>query len=519
MRYMTDLPLLTLIVFSPLAGALVIQLLPAEPVRVPRVAAFILALIPFALSLVMLARFDPAVGTLQLSERITWIPALGADYAMGVDGFSLWLILLTTFLTPVVILAAWTDITDRVPLFMSLMLLLESSMLGALCATDLLLFFFFWEFMLIPMAFVIWLWGHARRRYAAIKFILYTLAGSAFMLVGVVYLALRHAQTSGAPSFDIVTLYGTPLTYTEQVWLFASFTIAFMIKVPMVPFHTWLPDAHTEAPTGGSVDLAGVLLKMGAYAFLRFSIPLFPLAAQDAFPLVMVLAVIGIVYGALTAYPQPDMKRLVAYSSVSHMGFIMLGLYAFNSTGVTGGVLQMVNHGLSTGALFILVGLIYDRTHTREISQYGGIWGSVPVWSAFFLVVTLSSIGLPGLNGFVGEFLILSGAFRAHPVAGMVGTLGVVLGAVYMLTMYQRVAFGPLTHESNRSLPDLNPREILVATALVVFIVWIGVYPRPFIERIEPTVDVLLGRMAKAGATRYLETPTPAATAVQARAD
>jgi len=261
-----------------------------------------------------------------------------------------------------------------------------------------------------------------------------------------------------------------------------------------------------------------VLLKMGAYAFLRFSIPMFPLAAQDAFPLVMVLAVIGIVYGALVAYPQPDMKRLVAYSSVSHMGFVMLGLYAFNSTGITGGVLQMVNHGLSTGALFILVGLIYDRTHTREIAQYGGIWGTVPLWSAFFLVVTLSSIGLPGLNGFVGEFLILSGAFRSHPVAAVVGTTGIILGAVYMLTMYQRVAFGPVTREANRSLADLNRREVFVAASMVLFMVWIGLYPRPFIERIEPTVDVLLGRLEHAGATRHLELPR-APRALQARAE
>ncbi len=513
---MTELPLLTLIVFSPLAAAIVLLLLPAEPVRIPRVAAFVLSLVPFGFSLAMLAAFDPTLGTLQLQERVAWIPALGADYALGVDGFSLWLILLTTFLTPVVVLAAWTDITQRVRLFMAFMLVLESAMLGALCATDLLLFFFFWEFMLIPMAFVIWLWGHGRRQYAAAKFILYTLAGSAFMLVGIVYLALRHAQATGAPSLDITTLYGTPLSYTEQVWLFAAFTFAFMIKVPMVPFHTWLPDAHTEAPTGGSVDLAGVLLKMGAYAFLRFSLPMFPLAAQDAFPLIMVLAVIGIVYGALVAYPQPDMKRLVAYSSVSHMGFIMLGLYAFNVTGITGGVLQMVNHGLSTGALFILVGLIYDRTHTREIERYGGIWGTVPVWSAFFLLVTLSSIGLPGLNGFVGEFLILAGAFRAHPVAAAVGTVGVVLGALYMLTMYQRVALGPLRHEANRTLKDLNGREILVVASMALFMVWIGVFPRPFIERIEPTVDVLLGRLEQAGATRHLEGPTRPLT-IQAR--
>src|SRR5262249_25339987 len=289
---MTHLPLLTLIMFSPLAAALIVLVLPAEPARVPRVAAFLLSLVPFGLSLLMLARFDPTLGTLQLQERVPWISPLGVDYAVAVDGFSLWLILLTTFLSSVVILAAWTDITQRVRLFMALMLILESSMLGALCPTDLLLFFFFWDFMLSPMAFVIWLGGHEHRRYAAIKFILYTLAGSAFMLVGIVYLVLRHVQETGKASFDIQTLYGTPLTYTEQVWLFAAFTLAFMIKVPMVPFHTWLPDAHTEAPTGGSVDLAGVLLKMGAYAFLRFSLPMFPLAAQDAFPLIMVLAVI-----------------------------------------------------------------------------------------------------------------------------------------------------------------------------------------------------------------------------------
>jgi NADH-quinone oxidoreductase subunit M len=517
---MSHLPLLSLITFSPLVSALIVLALPGQPVRVPRVAAFLLSLVPFALSLAMLAQFDPAVGALQMRERVAWLPSLGADYAMGVDGFSLWLILLTTFLTPVVILAAWTDITKRVRLFMALMLILESVMLGALCATDLLLFFFFWEFMLFPMAFVIWLWGHQNRAYAAMKFIVFTLAGSAFMLVGMIYLALRHAELMGRPSFDIETLYATPLSYSEQVWLFAAFTVAFMVKVPMVPLHTWLPDAHTEAPTGGSVDLAGVLLKMGAYAFLRFSLPLFPLAAQDAFPLIMVLAVIGIIYGALVAYPQPDMKRLVAYSSVSHMGFIMLGLYAFNNLGVTGGVLQMVNHGLSTGALFILVGLIYDRTHTRDIARYGGMWGAVPVWSAFFLVVTLSSIGLPGLNGFVGEFLILAGAFRAHPLMGALGTIGIVLGALYMLTMYQRVVFGQPSANAvhaGRSIADLNPREVCVALSMVVFIVWIGVYPRPFTDRIQPTVDLLLGRLAKAGATRYLVPAEPLVRQAQAR--
>jgi NADH-quinone oxidoreductase subunit M len=515
---MSGLPLLSLITFSPLVAALIVLVLPGQPLRVPRLAAFLLSLVPFALSLVMLAQFDPALGTLQMRERVTWMPAIGADYAMGVDGFSIWLILLTTFLTPVLILAAWTDIAKRVRLFMALMLILESVMLGALCATDLLLFFFFWEFMLFPMAFVIWLWGHDNRVYAAMKFIVFTLAGSAFMLVGIIYLAMRHAELMGRASFDIETLYATPLSYTEQVWLFAAFTVAFMVKVPMVPLHTWLPDAHTEAPTGGSVALAGVLLKMGAYAFLRFSLPLFPLAAQDAFPLIVLLAVIGIIYGALVAYPQPDMKRLVAYSSVSHMGFIMLGLYAFNRMGVTGGVLQMVNHGLSTGALFILVGLIYDRTHTRDISRYGGMWGAVPIWSALFLVVTLSSIGLPGLNGFVGEFLILAGAFRAHPVAAAVATIGIVLGALYMLTMYQRVVFGEPSAtavHATHAIADLNLREICAAMAMVLCMVWIGVYPKPFTDRIQPTVDLLLTRLAKGGATRYLVPPSSAPAPVR----
>jgi NADH-quinone oxidoreductase subunit M len=513
---MTDLPLLSLILFSPLVAALVVLALPGEPVRIPRWAAFLLSLVPFALSLVMLQRFDPEVGTLQLVESVPWIPSLGVRYGLGVDGFSLWLVVLATFLTPLIILEAWSDVETRVRPYLALTLLLEFSMLGALLATDLLLFFFFWEFMLIPMVFIIGVWGGAQRRYAAIKFMLYTLAGSAFMLVGIIWLVLRHAQQTGAPSFDITTLYGTELSDAEQFWLFAAFALSFMIKVPMVPFHTWLPDAHTEAPTGGSVNLAGVLLKMGCYGFLRFAIPMFPVAAQNAFPVIVALALIGILYGALVAYPQPDMKRLVAYSSVSHLGFVMLGLYAFNLAGITGGVLQMVNHGLSTGALFFLVGLIYHRRHTREISRYGGLWGIVPMFSVLFLVVTLSSIGLPGTNGFVGEFLILSGAFRAHPLAGALATIGVVLGALYMLTMYQRVFFGPVTSDENRTLTDLNAREVFVVAALVVGILWIGIYPQPFLRRIEPTATAFLQHLEQRGATRYLE---PGPGSWQARVD
>src|SRR4030095_8433889 len=327
------MPILSLIVFAPIVGALMVALLPAQPLAIPRRAAFIFSVIPFVLSLLMLAAFDPSLGTLQLTEKVSWIPRLGVNYSLGVDGFSLWLIILTTLLTPVIILAAWGDIVRYTKEFMLLMLLLEGCMLGALVAVDLFLFFLFWELMLFPMFFVIGVWGGPRRRYATIKFVLFTMTGSALMLAAMIYLGLPPPQTKPV-TFDIVTLYSVKLTDSEQILLFAAFTLAFMIKVPMVPLHTWLPDAHTEAPTGGSVDLAGVLLKMGAYGFLRFSLPMFPLAAQDAFPLIMVLAVIGIVYGALVAYPQPDLKRVGGVSALSHMGFVMLGLYAFNSTGI-----------------------------------------------------------------------------------------------------------------------------------------------------------------------------------------
>jgi NADH-quinone oxidoreductase subunit M len=505
-----DLPILSLIVFSPLAGAIMIGLLPATPLAIPRRAAFIFSLVPLALSLMMVAAFDPTIGTLQLTEKAAWIPRLGIHYSVGVDGFSLWLIVLTTFLTPSIILAAWGDIERYCKEFMILMLVLEGCMLGALVAVDLFLFFLWWELMLFPMFLVIGVWGGPRRRYATIKFVLFTMSGSALMLAAMIYLVLRHADTH-AMTFDIVTLYSASLTEQEQLLLFAAFTLAFMIKVPMWPLHTWLPDAHTEAPTGGSVDLAGVLLKMGAYGFLRFSLPMFPHAAEQAFPVIMTLAVVGIIYGAMVALLQPDMKRLVAYSSVSHLGFVMLGLYAFNNAGVTGGVLQMINHGLSTGALFMLVGYVYERRHTRMIAEYGGLWSIMPVYAALFLVVTLSSVGLPGTNGFVGEFLILLGAFRAHPWAGGVGTLGVVLGAVYMLTMYKHVFFGPVTKAVNRTMHDLSAREVIAVMPIIVMIFWIGLFPRPFLDRIEPTTKVLLSRLEKAGATKWLATPPPPA--------
>jgi NADH-quinone oxidoreductase subunit M len=492
------IPILSLILHAPMLAAAMLFLIPRDAVGALRRAALAFSFIPFLLSLWMLAVFEPQDGGMQLTEHVVWNAHLGVSYALGVDGFSLWLVLLITFMTPLVLLSAWESIDRYVKEFLILNLFLESAMLGALVAADLFLFFVYWELMLAPMFFIVGVWGGERRRYATIKFVLYTIGGSAFFLVAMFYVVFKNAG-SGPLTFDIVKLYATPLTATEQRWLFAAFAVAFAIKVPMLPFHTWLPDAHTEAPTSGSMVLAAVLLKMGVYGFLRFAIPMFPQAAAEAFPYIMALAVAGIFYGALVAFPQPDMKRMVAYSSVSHMGFVMLGIYAFNLVGVTGGVLQMINHGLSTGALFLMVGFIYERRHTRLVEDYGGLWGVVPVFSVLFLLVTLSSIALPGTNGFVGEFLILLGAYRTHAVLAAMAVVGVVLGAVYMLTMYKHVVFGPLTVAANKTLRDLGARELAVVVPMVVMIFVIGLYPRPFLERIEPTVKTMLARMERAG--------------------
>ena len=491
------MPILSLIVFSPLLGAVALMLMAAQNDTAIRRFAFLYSLLPFTLSLWLLSQFDASSGIMQFSERAAWIARYNINYAVGVDGISLFLILLTTFLMPLVVLGAWGDIHKRLKEYMIFMMLLETGMLGALVATDLFVFYVFWELMLIPMYFLIGVWGGERRVYAALKMVLYTMAGSLLMLVAILYVVIEYQRQTGQISFDILKLYDASLPLSAQRWLFAAFALAFAIKVPMFPLHTWLPDAHTEAPTGGSVILAGVLLKMGTYGFLRFAIPMFPLAAHEALPYIAALSAVGIVYGALVCMIQPDLKRLVAYSSVSHLGFVMLGMAALNQQGVQGSIYQMLNHGLSTGALFLCVGVIYERRHTRLISEFGGLWQQLPKYAVVFLIVMLSYVGLPGLNGFVGEFLILLGAFQTHRAAAIVGSSGVLLGAVYMLWMYQRVMFGPLTNDKNKVLKDLSPREVAVFVPILVLLFVMGMYPKPFLNRMEPSVGVLLTRMEK----------------------
>ena len=405
-------PLLSVIVFLPLLGAIALAGVPREQANAVRWVALVVMLVTFGISLALYPLFEPALPGMQLSERVAWISSVGIFYHIGVDGISLPLVLLTTFLSPIAFLSAWHSITTKVKEFAMFMLLLETAMLGAFLALDLFLFFIFWEAMLIPMYFIIGIWGGENRLYATVKFILYTMAGSALMMVAILALYVFNQQFSGQLSFDLLDLYRIPLSVGQQKWLFLAFFLSFAIKVPLFPFHTWLPDAHVEAPTPGSVILAGVLLKMGGYGLLRFCLPLFPDAVAAYASPIAILAIIGIIYGALVAMVQPDLKKLVAYSSVSHLGFVVLGIFSRQTAGIEGSILQMVNHGLSTGGLFLLVGMIYERRHTRLISEYGGLWRQMPIFAVFFLVVMFSSIGLPGLNGFVGEFLILLGTFE-----------------------------------------------------------------------------------------------------------
>ena len=483
---------LVLMTFFPLVGVLVLVFLAPQQKNAMRWTALLTSLVTFALSLWVLVLFDPNKG-MNLLVQQTWFYLAGVPIKllMGVDGLSILMVLLTTFLTPIAILSTWKAVQEQVKGFMIFFLLLEVGMLGVFLALDLVLFYIFWEFTLIPMYFLIGVWGGKNRIYAAVKFFLFTMAGSVLMLLAILYLGLQAGSFSQP---DLVA--NRSLFAGAQMLLFLAFGIAFAIKVPVFPLHTWLPDAHVEAPTAGSVILAGVLLKMGAYGFLRFNLPLFPEASVQAAPVIAILAIIGILYGGAVAFAQKDIKKLVAYSSVAHLGFVMLGIFALNPQGLSGGVLQMVNHGLSTGALFLLVGMIYERLHTREMDAYGGLWKVMPIYGGISLVVVLSSVGLPGLNGFVGEFTILLGAFGstvlASPWFAGIATLGVILAAVYLLKMFEKTFLGPITHEENKSLKDLSLREIITMVPLLVMIFWLGIYPQPFFNLINPAVEQLV---------------------------
>jgi len=511
-----DAHLLSIVVFLPLATGLVLLAIHVLagfvgsrgfPDLFWKAVAFAITAITFGLSLRLFVDFDPVSTNFQFVEYAPWLPGYGVHHYFGIDGISLFLVILTTFLMPIVLLASWNDIATRVKTWIFFALFLETGMLGAFASLNAFEFYLFWELMLVPMYFVIGIWGGPRRIYAAVKFFLFTMFGSLFMLVALVVVTLLAFEQTGILSFDLVAppgsetgglfdalipVAGEAVWWRTQTWLFAAFALAFAIKVPLVPFHTWLPDAHVEAPTAGSVILAGVLLKMGTYGFLRFALPLFPSAAATFAPWMLCIGAVGIVYGSLVAMVQSDIKKLVAYSSVAHMGLVVLGIFVMNVQGLTGGVLQMINHGVTTGALFILVGFLYERRHTREISDFGGVAKPMPVFAAFFGIVVMSSIGLPLLNGFVGEILILVGVYLASPPVAVVATSGVVLAAVYMLWMYRRVVLGPVEHPENRSLIDLSWRERLVMLALIVPIFWIGIYPEPFLRRIEPSVIELL---------------------------
>lgn len=480
--------ILTWILFLPLVGGLIIFL---TPKKCSRAICLLFALFDFVLSLHLPFHFDNSVSGLQFTEKVPWIPSFNIHYALGIDGISLWLILLATFLGPIVVLSSWNSIQKHPRGFYALLLMLQTGMLGAFMASDLFLFYVFWEAMLIPMYLIIGVWGGERRLYATMKFFIFTMAGSLFMFVGMIFLFLLYKQEFGTYSTDIQTLYQLDIPRNLQLFLFGAFALSFAIKVPVFTLHTWLPDAHVEAPTAGSVVLAGVLLKMGIYGFLRLAMPLFPLGLEAFRPLLMWLAVIGIVYGALVAMVQKDIKKLIAYSSVSHLGYILLGIMILNLQGLAGGIYQMLNHGISTGGLFLLIGMIYERTHTREIKEFGGLARSLPLLSIAFLLITLSSIGLPGLNGFVGEFLILLGTFRVDKLFCVIAGSGLILGAVYMLWLIQRVFFGPLKAKNAR-LVDLGFREGLILVPLLVLIFWMGVYPKPFLNAMDASSRELI---------------------------
>jgi NADH-quinone oxidoreductase subunit M len=519
---MSDKWILTTVTFLPLVGALGLLFFKKEAKRAIAWYATAVMFVGMLVSFPLFWRYEPTGAPFQFERTASWIPSIGVAYHVGVDGISILLILLTTILGFLAVLSSWTAITDRVKEYYVMMMVLQTGMLGVFIALDFFLFYVFWEVMLVPMYFLIGIWGGPRKLYAAIKFFLYTLLGSVLMLLGILALYFYHGSATGNYTFDVVSLMEmgretAPAWLELSKWIFLAFFVGFAIKVPMFPFHTWLPDAHVEAPTAGSVILAGVLLKMGTYGFVRFSLPILPYATRHYLPWMLGLSVIGIVYGAMVAMVQKDWKKLVAYSSVSHLGFCMLGVFALNEMGLNGGILQMINHGISTGALFLIVGLAYERRHTRMISDFGGLSKQLPIFAALFMIMTLSSIGLPALNGFIGEFTILVGAWQI-PLAlripvpftekallfspkfwSICAVTGIVLGAAYMLWLYQRTMFGKLDKPENQALKDLNFREVMTLVPLVVLAFWIGLYPRPFQEMLQPAVSRIVRQMEPGG--------------------
>ncbi len=515
--------ILSLVTFVPLAGALLILAAMSRRPGAAFITAMGVAILDLVLSLVLWVLHDPALGTDQFTEQAPWFLGGRVQYHLALDGISLVLVVLTTMLGPLVLLSTRRALEDRAPLFLAMYLMLQTAMIGTFLARDMLLFYVFWELMLIPMYFIIGIWGGARRIYAAVKFFIFTMAGSVFMLVAILYC------WNQVGTMDLAAWLAHDFAPAEQIWLFLAFALAFAIKIPLWPLHTWLPDAHVEAPTAGSVVLAGVLLKMGTYGLLRFAMPLFPDATYQAAPWMMILAVIGIIFGALVAWVQTDVKKLVAYSSVSHLGFVVLGLFSLTTLGAAGGVFQMLAHGLSTGALFLLVGVIYERRHTREMADFGGLAHGMPAYASVFMIATLASVGLPGLCGFIGEFMILLGTFKSAlvPNAKLLAVLaatGIILGAIYMLLMYQKVFLGPVRSEKNQNLPDLSLREWCVLVPLVVLMIWLGVGPGLVLDKVGPSLDRVLAPVleraehhaaARSGAPLRLTIPAPTEAAAQ----
>ncbi len=491
-----NIPIISIITFLPLACALLLIFIPKDKENTLRTIAFIITLLTFVISLTLYFNFDSSTADPQFVEKASWI-GYGINYHVGIDGISLFMVLLTTFLMPIVLLSSWSYIKNRVKEYLIFMLILQTGMIGVFVSFNLFLFYVFWEAMLIPMYFLIGVWGGKRRIYATVKFVLFTMFGSLLMLVAIFFLYSIFYKATGTYSFNIFDFQNMILNPNIQMWLFLAFGIAFAIKVPMFPFHTWLPDAHVEAPTGGSFILAAVLIKMGTYGFLRFAMPMFPDALHKALPYLAVLCLIGIIYGGLMALIQKDVKALVAYSSVSHMGLIMLAVFALNIEAMEGAIYQMLNHGLSTGALFMCVGILYERSHTRLIKDFGGVSKQMPVFSAFFMIVMLSSVGLPGLNGFIGEILCIFGIFKSNHLLAILAVSTIILSAAYLLWMFQRVMQGPITNKNILSFKDLNRREIIQFIPIIVMMFWMGIFPNTFLHKIDASVTHLLNQIKK----------------------